>query len=318
MKSTSAFIICIIIAIIIASCIYFYLKRKIVESLDIVITQPPESQLGNYLSTYFHQLGKSILLKQDFSCKSPDITFVKYLPNYIKYEYDDIYNDFIKNGITETMFNTTYNCPECAWFVDDKKKETFWLSMKPLVHKLIDDALTKANLKIVVDMPTIHFRCADTPFIKHSQYHFQRFSFFKQAINDLQNKMGTSIAKILLLSCNFHNSTTKEQDSCNKYANLLKTYLEDIGYSIEIQCDSAERDFATLFYSPAVISSGSSFSFMSGFFGDGIFISGGHIEENSADTCHNCGDWLYKGFDIKHSAVLDYYNTDLVGKLLLG
>jgi hypothetical protein len=51
--------------------------------------------------------------------------------------------------------------------------------MKPLINKILDETFQKCGLKKDVYNPIIHFRCADTPFIKGNGYHLQYYSFFK-------------------------------------------------------------------------------------------------------------------------------------------
>lgn len=59
------------------------------------------------------------------------------------------------------------------------------------------------------------------------------------------------------------------------------------------------------------------FSFMSGFFGKGLFYSGGHIEEKDKKAgCTMCNKWLINKYEIKHSMVDDYHDTDKVISLL--
>ena len=59
------------------------------------------------------------------------------------------------------------------------------------------------------------------------------------------------------------------------------------------------------------------FSFMSGFFGKGLFYSGGHIEEKDKKAgCTMCNKWLINKYEIKHSMVDDYHDTDKVIQLL--
>ena len=52
--------------------------------------------------------------------------------------------------------------------------------MKDLIHKILDETLIKSNLKKQIDYPVIHFRCADTPFARHSKYHFQKYIMIKE------------------------------------------------------------------------------------------------------------------------------------------
>ena len=56
---------------------------------------------------------------------------------------------------------------------------------------------------------------------------------------------------------------------------------------------------------------------MSGFFGKGLFYSGGHIEEKDKKAgCTMCNKWLINKYEIKHSIVDDYHDTDKVISIL--
>ena len=56
---------------------------------------------------------------------------------------------------------------------------------------------------------------------------------------------------------------------------------------------------------------------MSGFFGKGLFYSGGHREEKDKNPgCTLCDKWLITNYELKHSMVDDYHDTDKVIQLL--
>jgi fructose-specific component phosphotransferase system IIB-like protein len=84
-----------------------------------------------------------------------------------------------------------------------------------------------------------------------------------------------------------------------------------------VQCGSNIEDFAKLFYAPLVISNGSSFAFMSGFFGKGVFVSTAHQSEMNPDViCENCKEWAIPNYNILHKDVEDYYDTGSTLSLL--
>jgi hypothetical protein len=201
------------------------------------------------------------------------------------------------------------------WECINVKKEIFWKCMKPLINKLFNETFIKNNLVKNASNPIIHFRCADTPFATQYPYHFQKYKFFKDALDDIKKTINTN-NKVTLLYNNKHNSNDIKMKSCDIYVNELKKYLINIGYDVSIESTNPIDDFTLMFYAPAVISTFSSFSFMSGFFGMGKFISAGHIYENNNLECNNCGNWLYKGYDLLHKDVKDYYDTDTVIKQL--
>ena len=273
--------------------------------------------IGNCLSNYFYYLGLSILKKTNFKFEVKNENFIKKLPSFIKYNHDEIYNTFKVNSITLNTFKTKIKSPNSIWFMDDNFNYNFWLCMKDLVYTILNDALIKSNLKKKVDYPVIHFRCADTPFVRNSQYHFQKYKFYKEILDKINIDTNKNYKKVILLSCSFHRSDDNNKHACETYTNSLSDYLKSINYEPFIECNKNIEDFATLFYAPAVISIGSSFSFMSGFFGKGKFYSGGHIDENDKKSnCTLCNKWLITDYDVKHSSINDYYDTKKVISIL--
>jgi hypothetical protein len=275
--------------------------------------------IGNHLSDYFYNLGTAILRQSDFTYYVPKTDLFKDLPEFIAYSNVDpsIYANLTANGITHDEFIKKYDCKVCSWFVFNDQLHTFWLCMRTLINSILDNALTKSNLKKVVNYPVIHFRCADTPFIRHSQYHFQKYKFYKKILKKINTTLSQSYSKVIILSCSFHNSDEQKKIACGTYTESLGDYLRSISYEPIVECKSNVEDFATIFYAPAVISIGSSFSFISGFFGKGIFFAGGHREEVDAKGgCDTCSSWLDYSDEIKHNTVIDYYATDEVIKML--
>jgi hypothetical protein len=93
------------------------------------------------------------------------------------------------------------------------------------------------------------------------------------------------------------------------------SYLKTLGYTATVKCSKIDEDFATLFYAPAVIGTGGSFSFMAGFFSDGLFFSSMYDEGKDRELKDSDG-WLLNGYTLKHSEVADYYDTNTVIKSL--
>jgi len=281
--------------------------------------------IGNYLSLYFYNIGICILQKKDFKyeeikdsyIKHVDkkrTNFIKHLPSYIKYDSDEANEYYYQNGVTYE--NMKSRDPTAAWFVADDTMMHFWLGMKKIVNYTLNDAFIKSNLVLKVNSPIIHFRCADTPYERNPQYHFPKYSFYKNALNVIENRNKTKYKTVLIYSCSSHLSNNEMVKSCSEYTNKLCEYLESINYEPKPECNSNLEDFAKMFYAPAVISIGSSYSFISGFFGNGVFLSTEHIEEHERSPgCAICSEWTLKG-KVKHSQIKDYYNVKEVDKIL--
>ena len=300
----------VLILIFLIILIYHYDNQKI--------------DIGNDLCKYFYNLGLAILQKQDFNNKFKydfkNHFLFESLPNYIKYEFDDIYNCLNSKGIKYENFSKEKDFS--IWAIINSEQLNFWQCMKPLVHKILDETFIKCGLEKKVNYPVIHFRCADTPFIKLHYYHFQYYSFFTDALEKIFNKINKRYDKLYLMSCSFHKSSNNNKKSCNIYTNSLQDFLKEKNFDTQVICSSPLDDFATLFYAPIVISTGSSFSFMSGFFGNGEFITtsvendfwGIPINHLSITKFEN--DTVLYDYNLTHNKVNDYHDTNFVINLL--
>jgi len=257
-----------------------------------------------------------ILEKKDFRNHiEPNINFIKYLPAYIPYNHGEIRNQLVKKGVT--VNDIRRRASFSLWFIYDDKVMNFWICLKELIHNILDDALRRSNLYQEVKDPVIHFRCADTPFVKNVQYHFVKYEFYKNALEKIYKKYPNKEKKVIVLSCNTHRSNEKMKNSCIKYTDFLNDYLKKNKYNPDVKCGSNIMDFATMFYAPGVISIGSSYSFFAGFFGNGMFITTEHVEEKFEKRgCTICNDWMLTG-KIKHKDIPDYYDYETVNKMLL-
>ncbi len=262
--------------------------------------------IGNYLCSYFYHYVVSVLNKSDFNYNiNSNSDIIKYLPTTISYN-PEIYSQLKESGITSEMVKSV--CDVCIWYCDDNWKIKMWEILKPTINQILDDALQKSGLKRTIHYPIIHFRCADTPFIKHPQYFFQNYKFFKAALDKLESK------HVIIMANTKHDTGNEQQESCTTYAYKLRDYITSLGYQATIETRTNIEDFSDLFYAPAVISTGSSFSFMSGFFGNGIFITTEHCKEN--DKCNVKHEKFINGYNIKHSNIESYHDIDSVYSFL--
>jgi hypothetical protein len=293
-------------------CIIFFLLIIILIKTNRENYENINVDIGNTISDYYHKYFMSILKKEDFNYLDKNIfnnntevssknTFIDSFPKRIPFN-EEIYNklkhiDYEKyTKILSVVF----------WNSDSKEKQMIHSIMKPYMHKIFDETYTKLNLNKNHYYPIIHFRCADTPFNKHGLYYFQKYDYFKNILKK------HNFNKIIILSCTEHLSNEQNKNSCEKYVNLLKEQLKE--YNPEIKCGTNVDDFVSMFYAPLVISTQSSFSFMSGYFGNGIYIEPNTMSGDS--ECSDC-ETEYKGYNIPHSIVNDYHNIDEVYKLLI-
>ena len=305
-------IIILVFILFLLNLIYLYIfSRSKIEHFENI-----KLNIGNEICDYFYHLGKCILQKKDFNIdanKYKNITFFEHLPTSLPYNYDSIYNELQSYNITYNNFSDKIgNCAACAWEILNNDRYYFWKCLKPMAHDIMENAFKKSGLAKEVSNPIIHFRCADTPFIKQDGYNLQKYQFFKDSLEKIQSEKQLDIKSVYLMSCSTHRSNINQQESCKKYSGSLSDYLNSIGYQCETICNSNIDDFAMLFYAPAVISTSSSYSFMGGFFGNGIFLS----TENLLGKCDSCNDWMLYGYNLPHKDVDDYLDYNSVISLL--
>jgi hypothetical protein len=311
----------ILLALFVIICISILISSKTVnegfESIKV--------DIGNELSHYFYKLGLCVLQKKDFEylqmvtgekTTTSEHFFFQSLPTFLKYDYDDIHDNLNAHGIAEENFYDKMGHIIHGLSSHEMANDTryyFWTCMKPLVQKILDDAFEKSGLTRTVPNPIIHFRCSDTPFLRYEGYHLQAYSFFKKALEVIADKIKQPIKTVDIVSFVSHKAGESEQKSCNIYLNALRDYLVGEGYQVNLADNSNIDDFASLFYAPAVISTGSSFSFMSGFFGKGVFIT---TELDAGKLCNACSDITLYEYNLPHTLVKDYYDTGDVIDLL--
>ena len=265
-----------------------------------------KEDIGNYLSKYFYHYAISVCQQKDFHYPSHPNLLLKYLPERIPFR-SDLYQAFQQKRITLEKLGTVADISlwECRenWIMDT------WTLLKPVIQPLLKKAIEQSDL-VSESKTIIHFRCADTPFIKHISYHLQRYAFFKDCLEKIHKD-----SKITLMNCSTHRSGKEDQEACSQYVQKLTQYLNSLGYEVETQCKTNGEDFADLFQAKAVISTGGSFSFMSGFFGEGMFLSSEHSPENSCDSTE-CSLFM-KGYNIPHEQVESYHDIEKVYTLLV-
>ena len=258
--------------------------------------------IGNILSNYFYGMGISWSKKETYKCDWINEfvnDFYKALPREIPYPQGLQVPDYKSHQGFEGV---------SAWTVDSDEGKKFWEILKPYIHDIIGNALEKSGLKVIQKNPVIHFRCSDVPFNRMGSYHLVKYQFYKDGLKGQQ--------EVDLISCHSHLSDAKNSDTCKNYVDLLVKELDPI--KVNVKCQHYFEDFACMFYAPLVLSTGSSMSFMSGFFGHGKFLTAGHIFDEFKNTpdCTICSH--PRSINLMHNEVSDYYDVQSVHKLLLG
>jgi len=291
--------------------IYYYNQPRISEPFVNI-----NADIGNVMFVYYYNLVIAILEQRDFIYEPEhiqynnvkdipvkDVPFVKNLAKIVPFN-KDIFDRITALGATTEIFKQLYWCDVC-WSTNNNITYGIAVILKPTVQKIMEDAFIASDMVKDVDTPVIHFRCADTPFIRNDAYHFQKYRFFKDALDDLESENRS----VILMNCSSHLSQNREKDICATYADSITDYLKEEGYTATRVCGDNLDDFATLFYAPAVISTASSFSFMSGFFGKGQFISTSHEPDANTPVCEDCKEFRH-GYNLYHNDVPDYYDVE--------
>jgi hypothetical protein len=311
---------------------YYQLSPKKIMPISEKLKQPFYS-LGNKLIDYFAKMGFAFSCGNNFQYDLPyylntkdNIFILQNLPYSITLNNE--FRDKFKNIHLQRVLGDNYLFAgdyANLWELTNNDRLQFWSYIKPIANNLINKILSIYNENIVNNVnnlgkfPIIHFRCSDVPFIRHGFYHFQRYEFFIDSLKELAGK-GIDVSKVYLMVSFLHEGSEKKNAASLIYIQSLKQFLEENNYVVEIISQDVASDFAALFYAPAVISTCSSFSFTAGFFGNGIFITEGHYNEDfesgsvTESPCY--APFIKKGYSVNHSRILDYYDTDAVIKIL--
>ncbi len=263
---------CFWLVVVLAVLLLFLMFRK-VEFMKEGEIKDSKKNIGNILSVYFYNMGNAWSSGNDFSDIDEYVNdFYKLLPKNVKKP----------DNLNIPKFNIE---PHWSWVTDTEEGKLFWEAMKPHVNSIIDKCLKDYGVQPEQKNPIIHFRCSDIPFINHGSalYYFQKYDFFKKSLE--------GYSEVDIVTCNKHESTGIEnQKLCEEYTKLLSDEMTSIGIKVNIfECRDIIEDFARMFYAPLVISPGSSMSFMAGYFGNGNFVTSGHLrDETSPNECKIC------------------------------
>jgi hypothetical protein len=334
MPLSTLLIIFILLLFLILVYAFFY---RYGESFKYVLPNTQKS-IGNLMSRYFGSMGMAFLEGKNFRAEKNMVAvmksdpFLKHLPPYVIFD-KEVYD---KMKIAGVKRSSLLKNPNSYWIIENRRAEGFWMAMRPVVHRILETAFHDTGIsmktKDQVDCPVIHFRCSDVPFVKNMHYHFVRYAFYRDCLAEAKKTLSSNGSvsgdRVLLLSCHAHNSSPEYMNKCRIYKASLIEYLEkSLGLQVMTRCGTPVQDFATMFYAPLVLSAGSSFSFMSGFFGYGMFFSEGHFTDLSSipsnkhketDGCgSDCGKWLRSGYSLRHNEIDDYEDTEKVIQKLL-
>ena len=302
---------CILIVII---CVSIYICVVGRTGIFEQMTPSPEktTSLGNLVAMYFINMAKAFQEGKDYVYEHKNENDVmKNMPKKMSVsEYPNVQQELSKIAPIKSDIE--------LWVCTTDDIANMWRIIKPIAHEILDGVFKKMGKTPESNIPIIHFRCSDIPFIRSKHYKLSKHSFYSDCINELVSSGGVNCEKIQIMYSNVHKSDNKNATSCDSYVEHIKPHIQknnaNVVKEIVVTSSTEVQDFVNLFYAPAVISIGSSFSFISGYLGKGVFLSSGHIdgEENKCTVCK----WLKRGYSVPHESIPDYYNTDETVKIL--
>lgn len=285
------------IFIILVLCIWIYIWIYMIITRKELFTKVKVHSIGNTLSSYFTSYIYSCKNNKQFEINTDHKSeIIKNLPSSLPIRKIDIDVNMIENHIEEsTLWESNFK---------------IWKDLQPVVRHCINSSLEKSKIVRPKYDCVIHFRCSDTPFVRHVSYHLLKYSWYRKAICvALRYK---KIRKIHILMCNNH-IRHKLSYLCNNLVTDLQDFISrtfDIP-SIVI-CNSSEEDFSIMYNSKVLISGGiSSFSFFAGLASDNLFILPTFEKDDDSEiqhySCRKNMIFIRKEF-IKHKNIYDYSN----------
>ena len=279
--------------------------------------------VGNYLSNYFQDLGEAIRTGASWF-KRPRRTdgmrfYERCLPPKLPLRPWPPFLPRVKPA------------GHWDWFVFDNQTDAFWSSMRPLVRHVLDQTLDRCGLRATLSAPVLHFRCASAPLNRHSQYHFQRYSFFRAAARRYKRRFkGAQLKQLHLLTCVADDVQKSTQAAtCTAYLDDLVSFLTkemQIDVRVHNCAHSQFEDFAIMYGAPFLISTGSTMSLLPGLANHGgrrnTFVSPRLYDEESLAHnsrapsrrvgCASCDWMLQRDHSVCHCEVADYSNVPKV------
>ena len=205
-------------------------------------TTPVDLLVGNYLSNYFQDLAEAIRTGSR-RFKSPRRT------DGLRF-YERCLPRAIPLSPWPAWLPRAQPRGRWDWFVFDNETDAFWRSMRPLVGAVLDRSFSRCGIVATVSAPVIHFRCASAPLNRHSQYHFQRYSFYRAAARRYMRRTGEPLKRVHLLTCVADEFALPSQaETCRAHlAELLRQLRGDMGLEVVVSncAHSMFEDFSLM------------------------------------------------------------------------
>ena len=226
----------------------------------------PSGGLGNILSVFYNSMIYNYKNNLDHNYE-----LNKTFDN--RTHYINLYNSFNECTFTMDQLNLFPNRVKYddIWNIKKHSTQKYWYNIKLEVNNSLKAFTKDIKENKLHDYPILHFRCSDVPFVKHKDYCFVKYIFYKLCHDKLKHKYD----KWYIMWDNSHLSNTNNTKLSTLYFKDLKNYLEKELHLeiIHIKKNNQYEDFKLLYNNPVVIQGGcgGSFSFFGGYF-NGLFL----------------------------------------------
>lgn len=273
------YILKILLLIILVIIFYFTLNlNNNIENFDNIWlyynkeTKKPGGGLGNIFSVFFTSKTKNIVndSKEVYELNKSEKNFIQ-LEKYFD----------INNAQKEKLKLVKYFNGESQWNFFKLNTLNFWKILKPNINISLNKFFEDIKIPKIENIPILHFRCSDVPFVLHNDYHFSKYKYYKWCNDKLKNKH----KKWYIMYNNNHLSNEKYKKLSTIYFDDLKKYLiDELKIEIELLPNlNMYQDMKLLYNSTIVIQGGcgGSFSFFGGFFNGDYYCTNVNLNENS-------------------------------------
>jgi hypothetical protein len=216
--------------------------------------------VGNYLSHYFAALADAI--------KDGSKQFRRPRRTEGMRFYESCLPGRIGLSPWEPSYPRVHPVGKWDWFVFENSTNLFWESMRPIARHVLDSTFNTCGLRAEVRAPVLHFRCASAPLNHHSQYHFQRYSFYRAAARRYRRRFGSPLRQLHVLTCVSDEYHAAEQAKvCTAHLDDLVDFLvTQLHLEVKVHncAHSMFEDLAIMYAAPFLISTGSTMSLLPG------------------------------------------------------
>ena len=193
MSSPTLYIVSILfVLLLIGLFIYFIVKRK--EYFNKTFHLQTGLGIGNSISSYFGVYLERSLNRNSFDIIDDD-DFIKKLPSHLELLSGDELEEL------DIDMEMLYNLHKSDRLWEDGGYD-LWRLLQPTIKKYLGGVIEKISRHIPVYDCVIHFRCSDTPFVKHDSYHLIKYSWYREAMTVALEHY--QIKKIYILNCSSH------------------------------------------------------------------------------------------------------------------